>query len=317
MLWFEQLNSRLNLRFLAGSIILGGLPFFFLSIPYALYVPASRLAWFSQVLVVMVVITYLMFAARYARTHIEALSGYVSTVTAEKQSWNLSRLYSVLPALGVYLLISLGLLPVFYDPTLSGFLGNLPYFYFNFVNATFIWVVLYSAYSVYKMGNLPLSLRSFAEDRFLGLRPFGDATLILTGMYEVYVVLFLGLVLLAVGTIAALGLLVAFFLTGLVVFILPLVSVRRKLVEAKRHNLNWVGPRYARLVRVLEETSNERLDTSLHDELDMIDKLQRDIKEIHTWPFDLGVFARLSAVVLTVVAIILGRILQLALHLAT
>jgi hypothetical protein len=200
--------------------------------------------------------------------------------------------------------------------TSQQFLSDLPWFYFYLSQATLIWVYAYSMYSIYRMGKLPLRLKPFSEDKTLGLQPFGTASLQLTAIYLVYTIFVPFPYVVGNPSVGNLSILAGFFLLSLVLFLLPLVSLRGKLSQVKREKLNWIGPKYTQVIQRVE-AGDGPLDIGLSNELSAIKEIQRDIEQIHHWPFDVTAFARLSAVVLTVVAIILARILQLALHLAT
>ena len=96
------------------------------------------------------------------------------------------------------------------------------------------------------------------------------------------------------------------FVTGLVLvgiglFFLPLLSIHRRLREAKRNELGWVNSQYTAIVRKLKELmasgrGDEHRDErrALADDLTMVRQLQSDVLRIQAWPFDLGVITRLG-----------------------
>jgi hypothetical protein len=103
---------------------------------------------------------------------------------------------------------------------------------------------------------------------------------------------------------------VALFVPGFAIFLLPLASVRRKLLEAKRAELSWVNPRYTKIMKQVRAQSDRAIDPSLAAELTAVKELQRDAQQIHTWPFDIAIVVRLAAIILSVVAILVSRIVQ-------
>src|SRR3989454_12607167 len=58
--------------------------------------------------------------------------------------------------------------------------------YFFLVTASFLLVYGYSMLVIYRAGNLPLELKSFTEDRTLGLAPFGTISLRLASVYAIF-----------------------------------------------------------------------------------------------------------------------------------
>ncbi len=322
LLWFERLSTRLRLPFWVGAIIIGYLPFVvglsfvfaFTSSPINGPPPIFVLIFLFSFLIE---ILFLLGGARYVCRKMERLKQYVESMSSGKLSVDLSSLYSLRSLLIVWGVATAAI-------TFAGgvpkspkeFLSILPWFYFYLPQATLIWVYAYSMYSVYRMGKLPLGLKPFSEDKTLGLRPFGTTSLQLTGIYLTYAMALVTPYVLENPSVANMSLLVGILLLSLVFFPLPLISLRSKLTQAKREKLSWIGPKYTQAIQRVE-ASDGPLSAGLSNELSAIKEIQRDIEQIHHWPFDVTAFARLSVVVLSIIAIILARILQLALHLAT
>ncbi len=167
------------------------------------------------------------------------------------------------------------------------------------------------------LGHARLSLRPFTEDRSLGLRPFGRAALRLAAIYEVAIVVaaipeIIGANFSPTGvpTFVILGFLGAFF------FFLPLESFRRLMRAAKTQELEWISPRYEELVKAVRESRGLHIDGGIVGSLSALDKIQRDVQQIHTWPIDAAIATRLAT--LTVmplcVAVLAREIMILALH---
>ena len=99
-------------------------------------------------------------------------------------------------------------------------------------------------------------------------------------------------------------------LLGLALFLLPLLSLRNKLVHVKTRELGWISPLYVRIVQKMKSENNPQIDEKLARDLGVIDKIQRDIHQIRTWPFDAGIIARLlSLTILPVTLTVLARLL--------
>ena len=166
------------------------------------------------------------------------------------------------------------------------------------------------------MGKLPLRLKHYAEDKFLGLKPFATTTLRLTGLYiAIAVLLIIPSSFTPLVTLPTLALYVAITLLSLVFFFFPLLALRRKLIRAKQEAGSWIVPRYMQIVEKLETKNENASNGALVNELIAIDKIQRDIQQIRTWPFDTGILVRLTAIILTVAGILIARIATVALQL--
>ena len=175
----------------------------------------------------------------------------------------------------------------------------------------FVWSWIYSMYSIYRMGSIPMKLRPFTEDRTLGLRTFGTTSLGLTVIY-VGLLAITVLPLILTGSIPLLSVLVAsgMFLLAPILFALPLLPLRAKLVAEKRRLANLVGPRYTRAFARFTNGQDDQADGNLSAELSSIDTIRRDINHIHTWPLDMGILVRLTAIVLSVVAILIAKVVS-------
>ncbi len=75
------------------------------------------------------------------------------------------------------------------------------------------------------------------------------------------------------------------------------------------HYIDWIGPRYLRIVHKLRQDFDSSFDDEWVSKLGAIDKIQRDVQQIHTWPFDTGILVRLVAILLTVAGILLSRVI--------
>ena len=60
----------------------------------------------------------------------------------------------------------------------------------------------------------------------------------------------------------------------------------------------------------VEAREDADLPPGLQDELASIDKIQKEIQAIKTWPFDVGVVAKLLTILLSVTAILLAGVIR-------
>ena len=179
------------------------------------------------------------------------------------------------------------------------------------ISATALWTLAYSLVAIYRMGRLPLKLRPFALDRALGLRPFASTCLRLTGVYYVLTVL---LIVPDIASPATPTLIFvqdfALVLFGLPLFLLPLRSLRAHLVRVRSEKMSWINAWFHRVMQRVEAREDADLPPGLQDELASIDKIQKEIQAIKTWPFDVGVVAKLLTILLSVTAILLAGVIR-------
>src|SRR3989454_2256294 len=121
--------------------------------------------------------------------------------------------------------------------------------------------------AIYRAGKLPFQLKPFTEDRTLGLKPFGTASMRLASVYAIFPIIVTLLQLITInvevpgGVTVGLGsfrtsdlvILGGLILVGVVLFLLPLIGIHRRLQEARRQELNWITPRYTSLVQRLKD----------------------------------------------------------------
>ncbi len=185
------------------------------------------------------------------------------------------------------------------------------------VGASAVWAFAYSMRALHIFGHAPLSLKPFTEDRSLGLRPFGSAALRIVAIYEVAVlVAAVPMILGASDSPTGLPTFTVLGLAGLVLFILPLLGFRRRMQETKARELGWIGPRYEELVKSVRDSRASHIDEEIVGSLSALDKIQRDVQQIHTWPFDEAIVVRLISITALplAVAVLARAVMILALH---
>jgi hypothetical protein len=264
---------------------------------------------------------FLVGSSKFICQHTEKLDNYTATLTDGAISVSPDRLYSLTPIVLIWtaLVSASGLV---FDPLI--FKLNYPLYqsllrvvvtsYLRLAEATFLWVLGYSMYMIYQWGKLPVRLKSFTEDPSLGLKPYGTASLYFVTLYVVGVLLTF-----PIGIYVGDGVRISqsiFFLLGLAIFLVPLLGLRRKLLEAKEERLTWIQTRHKRVIELVESSGDGPLDPELVNELTAIDSIRRDIHQIRSWPFNPGILARVVTVVmlplvLAMIATYLIHILQL------
>ncbi|QQG48753.1 MAG: hypothetical protein HY247_00040 [archaeon] len=321
-LWFEKFYLGNGIPKIVWAVV-AFLPFV-LIYTVAIYLAGLSQDFYSIVLAplpfYLVVNLYIQYASRFAVARIEGLAKEWGLV--EKHSIALEPLFGLKGPTVASLVVYAVMFPLFisnnavvFTPVQIVLATILPWLYYAYFFGTFFWVLGYSAYTINKMGNLPLELRHFTEDRTLGLKDFGSVSLRFAGLYVVFVALFsvpntfngfvsLGFLLLYIGL----------FLLAVPLFLLPLFSLHRRLVSEKRLIVGRFAPPYRQLVQSLEVNGMAGADGKLTDQLTATRQLLQEAGQIHSWPFDTGIIVRLSAIVLSVVAILLSRVLAIFLH---
>ena len=251
-LWFERLEESLAMPTWLGAIIIGAGPFLLaevLSSPLVGELLFDFIVLNTSLMLVVALFTF--YTGTYLRREITGLTGYAQTLLknpVERELPSFSNLASIRWTLVAYAILLTFAVPLFGLGRTSGSLtenliGEIPFLWLNFVFATFFWTFGYSMYAINKMGKLPLKLKSYTQDRTLGLKPFATASMNSTLIYfatttSVIVPVVLG------GSIPLefVLLFLVMYPLGLVLFLLPLRSLHAKLVEAKREALAKVAP---------------------------------------------------------------------------
>jgi len=167
--------------------------------------------------------------------------------------------------------------------------------YIRFIQATFLWVLGCSMYLIYRWGRLPIKLKSFTEDKMLGLNTYGRASLLFVCLY--IVAMLLTFPVLVYKSEAVVLSQVVFSLLGLVLFLAPLLSLRRKLVVAKAEKLAWIQKRHSKVIDQIESAGEGPLNPALVSELMAVDSIKNDLQRINGWPFNAGIIVKLLSVV--------------------
>ena len=251
----------------------------------------------------------------------ENLKQYVESTLTPNLNVDVSPLYELRGPIVAFLVLAGTALPAYYilyDIPVAVKLIQFPcWIFFSFVFATFFCAYGYSMYKIYVIGKLPLHLKPFTQDRTLGLKPFGRMSLQLSALYFFLVSSSFIPFSISYEQPPLVGLVLAFvFLSlGTFLFFAPLLGLRRHLLRAKTENMDWIAARYTALVTQLrsQPPSSGEEEILLGSKLASIDKLQKDIGQIRTWPFDTQILERLVAIIISVTAIMVSHYIQIAL----
>ncbi len=179
-----------------------------------------------------------------------------------------------------------------------------------------VWTFWSISLGIHRFGRAPIALRPYYEDAFLGLKPLGGLSLSLALGYFVFIGLFLLVLSGSPGTptpaevLGVGGFLSGLVLLGLVLFFLPLRGLHRRMVDQKQRETARLRPN---LGPIYEEGAGPHSAQDVAH-LYRVDMMDRKVAAMAVWPYDVGILGRLSAITLSVIAILLSRIIAFIFH---
>ena len=179
-----------------------------------------------------------------------------------------------------------------------------------------VWTYWSITRGIHRFGDAPLQLRPYYEDAFAGLRPVGALALSLDFAYFVFIGLFMLVVFASPSApttadiIGIGGFLSGLIVIGLALFFLPLRRLHQRMVGQKLDEKDRLRPKLASLF----EDRSARNDSGDLGHMFRLDMMDRKVASMAVWPFDVGILGRLSAIALSVIAILISRIVALIVH---
>lgn len=189
------------------------------------------------------------------------------------------------------------------------------------VSCTFAWVYIGSIYGLYKIGQKTLILKHSTEDRMLGVRPFGDLSLSMSVVYfsAMVILIMLGIASTmggpAIGSVAFLTLLLAFFVVGVVLFISPLYAVHTKMIEQKEIERTELCKQAYQGVQGTTKPCTEDAVAKMQRKLDnltsllTLERAEKNLDSVPDWPIDTPILSKFVTIILSVVGIILANLI--------
>ncbi len=329
---FERLFSRIRIPYTAGCLILAILlgPFgsilvgFVQRVDIAAGVSDAFSLYFNQQveigqgLIGLFLLTCLLFYAlyigRFMRQKLVEAKDPLLPLLQSEEVYNqaFSGVFNPLPPLGISIVLLLLFLTQSFDSFMA-YCSNLAYtvffvaayslFFIAFFN--FVWIYFSSIIGLHFLGKKFMKLKSFTEDRMLGVKPIGSLSLSLVFAYFAGI----SILILLPGSFATmpgrmyLAYLAGLILFGMASFILPLFTTHLKMVESKK--LEQENLRQELLKRA-SNTSREEGSSSkeMKEAIDQLTavfslNLKRDeVLSIPTWPIDISILGRLVITVL-------------------
>ena len=183
------------------------------------------------------------------------------------------------------------------------------------VDATVLWIFFTTLWGLHRLGKEPLRLRPYYEDPMLGLRPLGTMSVSATLVYFGAVALVIVPVLFTPQHPGYLAFLLGLVLFGAVLFVLPLLRIHRRMLEEKQKAERALGEEAAPRPRAFDPPAAGSEPTlvdlrgmlvNLHRTL-ALEREERKVASLPTWPFDPKVSGQIAAITLTGIVAILGR----------
>lgn len=190
------------------------------------------------------------------------------------------------------------------------------------LGGTMIWVYFASISGVYIIGRLPLRVKTYHADPMLGLRPFGALSLSLAFAYF-GAVLSMSLVHLFNPSFAPgqhVALLIPLAVLGVLMFFLPLNRLHKHMRQVKQREQALLRTRRAQLAESLDhdESPSSSEKETLRDIRRLLafmasSTMESRLASMPTWPFDLGILARLVTILLAVATGLVVRLIAVRL----
>lgn len=180
-----------------------------------------------------------------------------------------------------------------------GFIGWLPLI-------TSGWVAGAMLLGLHRLGGTQLHLTPFEVDRSLGLRPFGSLAFIPLLVYAAAVVpqLFIGVSDMRDAVIA-----LAWLAVIIVFLFASLRRLRRQMLAAKARHVAWARDLYAQALRPVRGEHGLAALRAGAQELLAAEAVERKTAAIQEWPFDESLLRAIAAIVTSMTAAILARLI--------
>ncbi len=263
-----------------------------------------------------VLLFYATYSIRYMRLKIAQTLNELEQVTPEKRH-ELQKGFN--PVCKVYPAVILGVL--LFGATIASFpdilqhasgllsliqvAASFPLVYLAY--GIFVWVYISSIRGIHELGKHSMPILEFYDDPHFGLKPLGSLSFSLALVY------FAGLTLVFFSFISiptllefAVGVL---FLSGLVLFFLPLNVFHQKMRKKRREEKAKLKNYFKQLTGSIDNSSDGAYlaDAKNARNIIALEVLERQMTATREWPFDFKTLTWLSAILLTVLASILTK----------
>jgi len=262
-----------------------------------------------------------LYLARYWRLKVVTFKSKLSSLSPNGET-AYNRAFGLVSSAKGALLVTF-VFYLLYFPILSALSENNPASLFGaivlnplsaLVYAAAFWVYLSGLWGLRKFGLEPLNLRRFYEDKMLGLRPLGEIAVSLASTFLVLITSFFAVSLLS-ADVFNMAVSLACLLLALTMLFLPLWGIHGKMIQVKQQEEASLRLRSIQPITAAPKQNSEEDLLSRIEELLRLQALEDKVSNISDWPFETKVVKQLVAIIVSVAAIILARLIQVALHL--
>ncbi len=191
----------------------------------------------------------------------------------------------------------------------SLFIGSL----FYLTAGTFVWIYAASLWGLHRFGKESLTLKSFHEDRLLGVGAVGSLSRSLTlSYYTVFgPIAFESLILSP--DLVGYATVFPFIMLGGVMFFLPVYSIHERMIAEKRREEESIGKKIAQLLSTPDKPSQEDSQPG-HGQVDKFIQLEmlrfshQRLQDVPTWPYDKTTLQVFAAVFLSLLTALVTRL---------
>lgn len=283
----------------------------------------------------LVILFYFLYMIRYMRLKLVAAESLLLSLSPEGEE-TFHKVFGGVSRLGPPIVIDVILIVFFLLQAVSevpvNFVvfgtapANLVFIVVSFplwflIFGTFAWVYFSSILGLHKLGKKPLKLKSIYEDRMLGVRPIGSLSLSLTFTYLA------GLSILTLVPIVVwpntsspsyTWLLSVLALLGVVFFFFPLNTIHKKMLDVKHREQEAYRKLFSKAIQKQTESRTQVSESSLSDIREVLIRLttlltvgitKEEAAAIPTWPFDTPILGRFSAMILSIITILIANII--------
>ncbi len=168
-------------------------------------------------------------------------------------------------------------------------------------------------WGLYQFGKKQLRLKPFTQDRWLGVKGLGSLSFTFTSVYFVGLTLFIIQAVLGgmSGVASVINLLFMMCLPplGVVLFLAPLFSTHSRMAEVKEAEEARLRERSETVLNVVLQAGEK--DETQYPKLLALEALEKKTASIPTWPFATRVLGQVVTVMLSVIALVAFRIIQI------
>jgi hypothetical protein len=190
----------------------------------------------------------------------------------------------------------------------------------DLAGGTGIWLFFSSIWSLRKLAKQPMKLKPSSEDPLFGLGAIGSLSLALVIIYFGAVGL-RGLGILASGVettpmVVNLAFESILMMLGFIMFLITINAFHRKMADQKELEKSKLHEQ-RRMIHESSVNNNSKAGRSraYMEKLLVLDIMERRLDKASTWPFDKGVLSHISTILLSVTAIMIARVITLAINL--